>query len=446
MLTKAEIAESIRRARQTFPKAAARQTGTSTLRNLVGFPDKTQREIWEEFAIREQNVNNDLVNAKNKVLESPDDPSALARLKEAQREKRNLLVDKYTYRVAGLFGDYVSDGSRQDWWLINAAQAIAGLGGRLVMKAEGYGPLGQAIGATGLALGMELASGNIDPTNLGEAGRPKGYSVLFPKEIEQVNPETGETEIVLDRTKSNNPAAELAARYFLNRTGRILPEEEFLKERPDVTPEEYARFRDAKNSKTFFGIENMPVYTSAPIGAIGGSLIAGAGGRNRMAGALLGGIAAPLSKEVFVDVPTSLGILHGTTETPDDPVGEVEFLGYRIPFKAIAASALLGAGLKYGGRALKRRNTLKEGQLAIDLDSLNQGGEIKYNVELPGESKGIPGRSHLGVFDNHYALDSYLEKRPDSNELRIAQSGGKYYVYKDKPTIRQNWMRDREEF
>lgn len=368
--------QALKKAVKNFPDAVRNNIGQSTIREVAGLPTDVQQKIQEAFALREQNINQRINAAKKQMAEMPEDVNAAKVLKDAQKEKADLLMDRMVNRAGAVAGDYLGDGSRSLWWLINAAQAVAGLAGRRIMKDEGYGPLAQAIGATGLTLGMELASGNIDPTNLAEAGRPKGYSTLFPKEIERINPETGKTEIVLDRTKSNNPAAEIAARYFLNRTGRILPEEEFLKERPDVTPEEYARFREAKNKNTFFGIEDMPIQTSIPLGAIAGTTISAMGNRNKIAGALLGGIAAPLTKEIFVDVPTSLGILHGTTETPDDPLGEIEFLGYRIPFKAIAATALLGAGLKYGSRALKNKvnnGIVNPAQLEFDLDALKKG-------------------------------------------------------------------------
>jgi len=381
------------RVRKGFVPAVRAQTGESVAAAATGFQSPAQQRIANNFKAREKNVNDGIKNAREYVLANPGDEKGAIALKKAEKAKLDFIVDKAIWKAGAVAGDYIADGSRNLWWLINAAQAVSGLAGRKIMKDEGYGILGQALGATGLALGMELASGNIDPTNIGEAGRPKGYSTLFPKEIEQINPETGQLEIVLDRTKSNNPAAELAARYILNRTGNILPEEQFLKERPDVSPEEYARFRAAKNKNTFFGIEDMPIYTSAPLGAIAGAGLNSMSGRSKVAGALLGAISAPLIKEVGVDVPTSLGILHGTAETPDDPVGEIEFLGYRIPFKAIAATAALGAGLKYGSRAIRNRGP-GSSQMGINLNRLASDGVTEYNLTptKPVNPQGRRGR------------------------------------------------------
>jgi hypothetical protein len=399
-------------------------------------PSKEQLERARILNIRKSDANRKMMQAREALAANPGDMAALEALKAAKRERSNVLADEGIERVGQVAGDYIGDGTRNLWWLINAPQAITGLVGRNIMKSEGVGPLGAALGATGLTLGMELATGNIDLTNLDEAGRPKGYSVLFPKETQQVNPETGEVEIVLNRTKSNNPAAEIAARYFLNRTGRILPEEQFLAERPDVTPEEYARFRAAKQENTFFGLENMPVQTSAPLGAIAGAVASNATGRNRIAGALLGGITAPLAKEVAIDVPTSLGILHGTTETPDDPVGEIEFLGYRIPFKAIAATAALGAGMKLGARALRNKSmTNVPKQLGLDLE---QKG--RFTEEAVGPPGGPIPRSHVKVFDNHDALTRWLDNVYDKN-YAVDEVKGKFYVYEDNRPERVKRMR-----
>lgn len=424
-----------------FVNSTRQNVGTSVLRNAFAAPTAEQRARMNIFNIRKADADRKIKDARETLRANPGNNDALMALQQAKQDRANVWYDENIDRLGQVAGDYVSDGTRNLWWLINAPQAITGLAGRGIMKSEGYGPLGAVVGGTGLTLGMELATGNIDPTNLDEAGRPRGYSVLFPKETQQVNPETGEIEVVLDRTKSNNPAAEIAARYFLNRTGRILPEEQFLVERPDVTPEEYARFRAAKQDNTFFGLEDMPLQTSAPLGAIGGAVVANTTGRNRVAGALLGGIAAPLVKEVAIDVPTSLGILHGTTETPDDPVGEIEFLGYRIPFKAIAATAAMGAGMKLGARALRNRSmTNTPMQLGLDLQKKG-----RFTEEAVGPAKGAMPRSHVKVFEDSDDLIRWLDSVPDTN-YKVDEVQGRFYVYKDQTPERIRRQRMNEEF
>ena len=52
-----------------------------------------------------------------------------------------------------------------------------------------------------------------------------------------------------DKTKTSNVVAEVAAKYFLGRTGNLLPYDEFKKVRPDVSPEEYRAYKAFKYDK-----------------------------------------------------------------------------------------------------------------------------------------------------------------------------------------------------
>jgi hypothetical protein len=316
----------------------------------------------------------------NALIGQPEHKAAEAAAQKAERLHRQAQGTRFAGQV---MGDYLSDASRNRWWLINATQALSTIAGRNALASEGFGPGAQLVGGVALTGLMELATGNIDLTNLHHAGRPAGYSTLFPKELETIDPETGEASITIDRRQSANPVAELGARYFLNRTGRILPEAQFLAERPDVTPEEYRRFVAAKRKDQFFGLEDMPVTASAPLGAIAGNLIAGKMGRNRLAGMAAGAIAGPLLKQGLIDVPTELRVIHGTAETPNDPVGEIEFLGYRLPVKAIAATVAGAAALKYGGRALKNRGK-QYGQFNLNLAGLDEVSNVashRYTID-----------------------------------------------------------------
>ena len=57
-------------------------------------------------------------------------------------------------------------------------------------------------------------------TGIGNIGRPAGYKAVLPSES--------------DPRRTDSPIGELVSRYFLGRTGRLLPYDEFSKERPDV--------------------------------------------------------------------------------------------------------------------------------------------------------------------------------------------------------------------
>ena len=52
-----------------------------------------------------------------------------------------------------------------------------------------------------------------------------------------------------DKSKTSSPVAEVAAKYFLGRTGNLLPYDEFVKVRPDVSPDEYGRYKAFKFDK-----------------------------------------------------------------------------------------------------------------------------------------------------------------------------------------------------
>lgn len=130
--------------------------------------------------------------------------------------------------------DVATDGLRNIWWFLNAPQAVASLatlqalhggGKEFVDPASG----GQFLRNRGLRLaatvpamiGMSMAVGNF--------GRQAGYTAAVPSEA--------------DKTQTADPLAEAASRYILGRTGSLLPYDEFVKERPDVSKGEYEAYK-----------------------------------------------------------------------------------------------------------------------------------------------------------------------------------------------------------
>ena len=167
-------------------------------------------------------------------------------------------VGGFVGRVAA---DMASDRTRSWIWLNNHPLGISSHQGSKALKVTGM-PVGyQALGGAALALGvMPIASGNLDISNLGEFGRPKGYQALFADPT--------------DKTKTTNPLGEFAGRYFLGRKGNILPYEELVKERPDVTPEMYAAATQSSGfmAKDFFGLQDNPMGAIALGSGIGAAL------------------------------------------------------------------------------------------------------------------------------------------------------------------------------
>ena len=81
---------------------------------------------------------------------------------------------------------------------------------------------------TGVAINAGI--GLLNP--LGGSG---GYSAVLPSES--------------DPSKTSNVIAEVAAKYILGKTGNLLPYDEFVKARPDVSPGEYNAYKAFKYDK-----------------------------------------------------------------------------------------------------------------------------------------------------------------------------------------------------
>ena len=130
--------------------------------------------------------------------------------------------------------DLASDGLRNIWWFLNAPQALTQLA--MLQGTQNAAQDFQAPGrqapliknrtvrmATTLPalIGISLAVGNVY--------RQPGYKAAVPSEA--------------DPTQTADPLAELGSRYFLGRTGALLPYDEFVKERPDVSKGEYDAYK-----------------------------------------------------------------------------------------------------------------------------------------------------------------------------------------------------------
>ena len=84
-------------------------------------------------------------------------------------------------------------------------------------------------------------------------GGAEGYKAASPSEE--------------DPTKTDNIAAEIALKYIMGRTGNLLPYNEFVKVRPDVSPQEYAAYQAFKYDKN----TDLDI-TDGDVGLPGGAL------------------------------------------------------------------------------------------------------------------------------------------------------------------------------
>ena len=142
-----------------------------------------------------------------------------------------------TQAAGATLADATTDGARNIWWFLNAPQALATLAVLHAVQSAGNdfemerpdGAKGPLLSKRGLRLaaavpaviGMSLAVGN--------AARQPGYKAVVPSEA--------------DPTESADPLGETISRYFLGRTGALLPYDEFVKERPDVSRSEYEEYK-----------------------------------------------------------------------------------------------------------------------------------------------------------------------------------------------------------
>ncbi len=185
-----------------------------------------------------------------------------------------------------LIADAVQDRSRSVWWLLNAFQATGNIGAEMAFnkanpelysahtvedslgmiplkdttRAQVAGLIDKETGHKKSGVGerlinnekyytqrnyrpghvrlLDVAPGIAINSGLGlltPFGGAEGYEAAVPSKE--------------DKSKTDNVIAEVAAKYILGRTGNLLPYSEFSKVRPDVSKEEYNRYKAFKWKK-----------------------------------------------------------------------------------------------------------------------------------------------------------------------------------------------------
>jgi len=134
-------------------------------------------------------------------------------------------------QAAGVLArDVMTDGARNIWWFLNAPQAATQAAALQGIHKTGLTHTKRPmIGNAALRLAATAPAVAAMSTAIGNIGRPAGYKAILPSEE--------------DPRKTDSPIGELLSRYFLGRTGRLLPYDEFAKERPDVDKGEYMRYK-----------------------------------------------------------------------------------------------------------------------------------------------------------------------------------------------------------
>ena len=152
-------------------------------------------------------------------------------------------------------GDVASDGLRNIWWFVNAPQALANLVADETIQREGHKILERAnepiIKNRGTRMAATLPAVLATSFGVGNVAREEGYKAVLPSDA--------------DPRQSENAVAEAGARYFLGRTGGLLPYNEFVKERPDVSKEEYQKYKTYLFDK---GLDLNPLDGDVNIGGV----------------------------------------------------------------------------------------------------------------------------------------------------------------------------------
>ena len=179
--------------------------------------------------------------------------------------------------------DIASDGMRNIWWFINAPQALTQVATQQAIASGGGKTRGPLIENRATRMAATLPAVIGISLGVGQFGREPGFKASVPSEE--------------DPTQTADPVMEGLNRYFLGRSGGLLPYEEFVQERPDVSREEYNAYKNYlftnKNfikatdegvlgpEVTFMG-KSIPLITAA-LPAAAGVIGAGYGARRAAA-------------------------------------------------------------------------------------------------------------------------------------------------------------------
>ncbi len=142
-------------------------------------------------------------------------------------------------QAAGVIGaDLATDGMRNIWWFLNAPQAVAQVAMFQGMRqaaaknapVSGLDPREPLLRNRNLRMAAAAPAWIAASMGIGNFMRQPGYKATLPDKD--------------DPTQTTNMAGELANRYFLGRSGSLLAYDDFVKERPDVSREEYNAYKN----------------------------------------------------------------------------------------------------------------------------------------------------------------------------------------------------------
>lgn len=132
------------------------------------------------------------------------------------------------FLVARVGADIYGNGTRHHLWNVHP-EDFTNTEGRKVIREGGGSRMAQLAIPYMATVALGVGSGNYDPFNIEEGGRPQGYTAINPGN---------------DLRESTSPIYDIAIeRGMLGRRGRLLPWEEFRQERPDISFEQYDKYQ-----------------------------------------------------------------------------------------------------------------------------------------------------------------------------------------------------------
>jgi hypothetical protein len=256
----------------------------------MSFFDDLREATAREYQVGSEENREAMMDARKAKKLSPDGPRArnmlgAYRTPQAIRAVLGLPLDKdYTKaredvgipfdvsskgkRAGTLLGslgaDLTQDGLRRIYWLLNAAQATGDIISEEVIarnrrdlyalgkpqRTNKIGADGKPIykrkpkyGGPGAIQAMSIPAGIAINTGLGlmtPFGGAEGYRAVLPSEE--------------DPSKTSNVLGEVAMKYIMGRTGNLLSYPEFSEVRPDVSGDEFGRYKAFKYDKPLFDI------------------------------------------------------------------------------------------------------------------------------------------------------------------------------------------------
>ena len=188
-------------------------------------------------------------------------------------------------QLLGTIGaDLTQDNTRSFWWLMNAAQAVGNVAAEKAMAKANPSLYGQTVQTAPNGKPLSIKKNERLAQEMGlldSQGKPKkGVKINADGEITKRNFEPGDKASLLiptgvainsglgllspfggaegyeaaapdpeDKTQTRNVLEEVALKYFMGRTGNLLPYDEFSQVRPDVSREEYNKYQGFKYGK-----------------------------------------------------------------------------------------------------------------------------------------------------------------------------------------------------